>query len=253
MKKLIALLAALVIMTASAALAEDLTKLTDDELLALLEEVRTEIENRNLLQEKEADPETEAVLDRLVSFFQYWSANDLDGMLTLCTSDWLNSVENAKMSLFRILENRTPQDLTCDEGDVYGGTEDPVRRLEAVSRMDRHNGLAPVAYRFQVLMQKQEDGLWYVNPQSLTASEIVTEELPAPGATDAPDAGETLLYWNSNGGEYYHLDPDCKRVHPSFRPLQESFPLTDLDQEAYRDLKPCEVCGAPERESSGKE
>ena len=259
MKKLIAILAAMIMVFTSAALAEELAAMTDEELLNLYRKVQAEMESRNLTGEEAADPENEIVRDRLVSFFMYWSRNELDEMLTLCTADWMNSVENAKTELFGILMNRTPLDMYCGENAVYGNPEDPVRRLEVTSRMDRHNGKDPVTYRLQILMQKQEDGLWYVNPQSLVTYEIVEGELPTPEPTDAPAeppaevTGDTVLYYFPAGGEYYHLDPNCKRVNEKYTPLEGRFTFAQLGEDAYKDLKPCEVCGAPAKNSAEPE
>ena len=61
-------------------------------------------------------------------------------------------------------------------------------------------------------------------------------------------AEDTVLYYQPNGGEYYHLDPNCKRIHPKFLPLQDSFLYAAVNDEPYLDLKPCEVCGAPFRQ-----
>ncbi len=51
--------------------------------------------------------------------------------------------------------------------------------------------------------------------------------------TDDPDI---FLYYQPDGGEYYHLDQNCKRVHPKYLPLQDSFLYSELNDEAYRDL-----------------
>ena len=66
-------------------------------------------------------------------------------------------------------------------------------------------------------------------------------------ADDLSAAADTKLYYQPTGGEYYHLDQNCIRVHSSYLPLQGCFLYSELNDEPYRDLKPCEICGAPLR------
>ena len=62
-----------------------------------------------------------------------------------------------------------------------------------------------------------------------------------------PDAADTVLYYHPDGGMKYHLDQNCLSVHPKYLPLQGSFLYAELNDEPYRALKRCEVCGAPFR------
>ncbi len=67
------------------------------------------------------------------------------------------------------------------------------------------------------------------------------------------DAGErviTMLYYSPEGGRYYHADRNCKTVHEQYLPLTGSFTYAELEDEPYKDLQPCGVCGAPLRPES---
>ncbi len=81
----------------------------------------------------------------------------------------------------------------------------------------------------------------------------VSEELESRGLSagaadpDADPAGtlnDTVLYYNLSGGQYYHLDQNCKLVNPKYLPLNGRFTYAQLGEEKYRDLKPCNICGA---------
>ena len=252
MKKLILILAA-VILLFSSALAEDLSALTDGELLALYKNVQAEMTRRDLSAEEGTDFEAAAVRDRATHFFIYWSMNDLDGMLSLCGSGWKAALENPRTELFTILRNRTPLDLVIESASpIAGESLDGFQYylVTVTSRLDRNNGTGPKKYRFRFLVRKEEDGLWYINPDSLNDCEEAEEEFPAettaaPESEAGADAAETVLYYQPSGGEYYHADQNCPRVHPKFLPLQDSFLYSELNEAPYRDLKPCEICGAP--------
>ena len=58
---------------------------------------------------------------------------------------------------------------------------------------------------------------------------------------------ENLLYYNPDGGVYYHLDPNCPSVAGHLLPLR-SFSYAQAEDPAFRALRPCKKCCAPEWE-----
>ena len=67
-----------------------------------------------------------------------------------------------------------------------------------------------------------------------------------PANLPAGDAPE-YVYYNTNGGKYYHADSCCPSVDPMYWPLSPvSFEKINSDK-GYSRLLPCSVCGAPER------
>ena len=68
MKKLILILTAVTLLFSSAALAEDLSALTDGELLALYQNVEAEMGRRGLSSGQETEFEATTVRDRAMSF-----------------------------------------------------------------------------------------------------------------------------------------------------------------------------------------
>ena len=252
-KKLFLILTAVILLFSSAVLAEDLSALTDEELLALYQNVETEIGRRGNSANQKTEFEAAAVRDRVTTFFTWWSVNNLDEMLKMCSSGWKASAADPRTELFKILLNRTPLDLEIESAAPIAG-ESPdgfsYYYVTATSRLDRNNGTAPKQYRIRLLVRKEEDGLWYIDPTGLNDCENAEEEFPAeatatPESSAGTETAETVLYYQPSGGEYYHADRNCKRVNPTFLPLQGSFLYSELNNEPYRNLKPCEICGAP--------
>ncbi len=62
-------------------------------------------------------------------------------------------------------------------------------------------------------------------------------EYPLP-----PDA---VLYYNPNGGQYYHADQNCSSIKNRFLPLQGSMTYAELDDPAFSALTPCKHCKPP--------
>ena len=192
-----------------------------------------------------------SVTERLQTFFYYWSANRQDDMLTLCAPSWQSKVENPKTALFGLMANRTPKEYMVE--NITGTEYDTSRTVTVVSLMDRNNGKDPVRYRLSVIMLKENDNQWYVDPKSLQTYEAADTPdpsiTPTPGPTEEPAIyPNTVLYYNPSGGEFYHLDQNCKRINERYLPLQGHFTYAELGKDPYNKLKPCAICGAPSKE-----
>ena len=210
-------------------------------------------------QSAEAVGESEAE-QRLATFMSYWQQNRIEDMVNLVQPSWATVQDNAASALFTVISNRTPQDYAIE--GISGTSADNSRTVTMSAYIDKNNGKEPVRYRFMILMVK-ESGEWFVDPNSLATNDVATETpSPAPGketvvqslqprmtVTPIPDPN-TKLYYNANGGKYYHADPNCSAVNPKFLPMA-SFLYKELDDAPYNSLQPCLKCGAP-TQSLGK-
>jgi len=190
-----------------------------------------------------------AVTNRLYQFFQYWSANQTDEMLTLCSPSWQSKTDNAKADLFGLLANRTPLDYNFE--NISGTENDQSRTITLNTLMDRNNGKDPTRYRLNVIMVRESEQ-WFVDPQSLQTYEAADTPDPNVTATPSPTPelkadANTVLYYNPDGGTKYHLDQNCKSTHKKYLPLKGHFNYSEINKEPYVNLSPCNVCGAPLR------
>ena len=190
-----------------------------------------------------------ALMERLVAFFTFWSGNRQDEMLNLCAPSWKEKQENPRTSLFGLLANRTPKE--CTPESISGTDADTSRKVVLTVKIDRNNGKPEEMYRMTIMMVKEANE-WYIDPQSLQTNESL--ETPDPNVTPTPAPTETpavysntVLYYNPKGGEYYHLDPNCKIINPKFLPLGGTFTYSQIEEDPFDKLKPCNVCGAPLR------
>ena len=200
-------------------------------------------------EETPAPQDNDNAVDRLKSFFYYWNANLIDEMLTLCAPSWQSGLENPRTSLFALMANRKPKELTTE--NITGTNDDDARTVTITVVMDKNNGKDPVKYRMNVIMLKEND-VWYVDPQSLKSNEKAQTEnpdditTPTPSPTPLAD-GATVLYYNPDGGTKYHLDPNCKSTHEKYLPMKGHFKYSEVNDPKYANLSPCNVCGAPLR------
>ena len=192
------------------------------------------------------DPRSEAQ-SRLETFMNSWMSQDVNGMLACCTPSWINSQESPQRAIFDIRGVNTP--LSFNITNVAGSDSDDSRTITMEALMDRANGTQK-NYRYEALMLRV-NGIWYVDPASLSsATEIKEEATVAPVytlmPTNSPDPGQTL-YYNPDGGSYYHKDPNCSLINNKYLPLKGSFLYSQVNDEAYKKLNPCAGCGAPGR------
>ncbi len=247
MKKIILLILAMVLLV-STALAEDLSSLTDEELKALYDRVACEMAGRDLFSKVPDDPDSE-FKNRLYEFMSLWYEQDIAGMVYYSTSDWQAKQDNPQASMYSILKNRRPQ--YYELLSVSGDPDAAVRYAECNVNIDWNTGKIPETYNMLITMVLEEDGLWHVEPTSLETDKIPEPTL-VPELTPAPAAeitGDTILYYNPEGGSKYHLDPYCKTVNPKFLPLQGTFRYSEVNDPQYQELRTCHICLAPERPS----
>jgi len=102
-----------------------------------------------------------------------------------------------------------------------------------------------------------ENGEWYIDPDSLSSGILVVQSTPTPDPnttptptpepTPTPTPGpKTKIYYNKDGGKYYHAEAECPTVAKEYLPLA-SFQFKDINKSPYTRLVPCEKCNAPHR------
>ncbi len=195
-----------------------------------------------------------AAEQRLILFMEYWKINRTEDMVSLVQPSWATTKEKPAADLFNLLVNRTPTDYTIE--GISGSDQDNSRTVTMSAYIDKNNGKDPVRFRFMIVMVKEAEE-WYVDPKSLATNDVVTEAptnangsttiglaTPAPETTVTPvPPPDTKLYYNPDGGKYYHADPNCQSIKPEFLPLSGSFLYKELGE--HSNLVPCLKCGAP--------
>lgn len=185
---------------------------------------------------------------QLENFMNSWMSLDYNAMLSYCVPSWVSAQENPQHAIFKIRGTSTP---TGYEIKSASGTEaDDSRTLTMLANIDKGTGKAPQLYRYEVLMLRV-NGVWYVDPASLSsATEIKTEVTPTVEITLMPtytvDAN-TRLYYNPDGGSYYHKNENCSKVAIKYLPLKGTFLYSQITDPAYANLVPCDKCNPPNR------
>ena len=189
---------------------------------------------------------------------QYWAENNIPSMLELCAPSWVSQQDAPQEKLWQLILNRRPLQYQIES--VQGSEADSSRTITLKVLIAREGFSQAEMNRMQVLLFRVND-VWYVDPQSLggTVIDEAAEQAKqaendayvgttiAPTATPAPsDANAVILYYNKDGGKYYHAMANCPAVDQRYWPLDE-FYYSDLNTTKFKNLLRCEKCNAPAR------
>ncbi len=196
---------------------------------------------------------------QLEKFLTEWSKSNIPGMVALCTPSWVKQQQSPEGELWNLMMNRVPTSYQVEH--VAGSEADTSRTLTVkVTFLNQGTG-ETVVNRMQVLMFRVNED-WCVDPQSLGGTvvdeaaeaakaqqeqnRIASTKAPAT-ATPPPSAQDTvMLYYNADGGKYYHSTPICDTVDQQYWPLSE-FYYSDLNATSFKNLIRCPKCEPPAR------
>lgn len=177
---------------------------------------------------------------RAEAFLNAWQRNDWSFMADQCTLTWREQTEEPGQSMYSILRLRRLLDYRVMVIVDTGAGE----RMAVIGAAVTYGGRpdeAPVDSLILIWLKK-EAGAWYVDPERLVCYPA------ADGSAEQafkPDA-DTLLYYNPEGGRYYHLDPRCPSIANKYLPLAGVLTYGQLGDGAFRSLQPCPFCIIPE-------
>lgn len=212
---------------------------------------------------------------KLEQFMAAWGNKDYASMVSYSSPNWVSQQgdqRGAETSIFYLSAIRTP--LSYNIQDVSGNDADQTRTITLQATISKNDGREPQLYNFQILMVRVNNE-WYVDPNSISSSQVVQQQAQVnPLAEEDPQVNldqtqtqaqtitqaalaatqtnntvrsDLVLYYNKDGGEYYHLDPECASVGSKYRPLTATFFYRDVSNDTFKNLKPCPTCSAPAR------
>lgn len=190
----------------------------------------------------------------LENFMEKWRKGIIADMVTHTPPSWREAqADSAQQQLFWKFAQKPLQDWR--QMSAPTGTDDSTARTISVEADISYSGeVRTYAYDAIALC---ENGSWYIDPDSLSSGilQVPSTPTPDPNATPVPTpeptptptpGPKTKLYYNKDGGKYYHADPECYSVAKEFLPLA-SFTYGNLNKSPYTKLQPCPKCGAPSR------
>lgn len=207
---------------------------------------------------------------KLEQFMAAWGNKDYTAMVSYSAPNWVNQFEtqrDAETSIFHLSAIRTP--VSYQITDVSGNDSDQTRTITMQALISKSDGKEPQLYNFQILMIRSNNE-WFVDPNSISSSQIIEQMTAIQQTIDQTTSlesdisqvssnvavitptissvrSDTVLYYNQDGGEYYHIDPNCSSIGEKYRPLTAMFYYRDVSSDTFKNLKTCPHCSAPAR------
>ena len=138
------------------------------------------------------------------------------------------------------LLHEVPHVLNADGGKNYKATEGNLGSRKShgcirVQRKENQDGIN-MLWLWKNLKVSAQNGVRIVIWEDFEGRQI---EIPSD---------DIVLYYNEDGGEYYHCAEECKEVSKRFLPMK-SFTYGELENSAYAKLSPCPRCQPVRRRS----
>lgn len=200
-----------------------------------------------------ADVKSEAEI-ALENFMEKWRKGIIADMVAHTPPSWRDAqADSAQQQLFWKFAQKPLNDWR--QMSAPTGTDASTARTITVEADISYSGEMRT-YQYDAIALFESEG-WYIDPDSLSSGILVvqstptpdpnTTPTPSPEPTATPTPGpKTKLYYNKDGGKYYHAEAECSTVAQEYLPLA-SFQYKDINKSPYTRLVPCEKCNAPHR------
>ena len=200
-----------------------------------------------------ADVKSEAEI-ALENFMEKWRKGIIADMVAHTPPSWRDAqADSAQQQLFWKFAQKPLNDWR--QMSAPTGTDASTARTITVEA-DINYGGEMRTYQYDAIALFESEG-WYIDPDSLSSGILIPKSTPtpdpnmtptpSPAPTPTPTPGpKTKLYYNKDGGKYYHAEAECSTVAKEYLPLA-SFQYKDINKSPYTRLVPCEKCNAPHR------
>lgn len=202
----------------------------------------------------------------MTSYLQGWKDANWDSMAQCATPTWRSAQANPARQLFWNHGLWTLETWTMTAQNA-GLNSDSITFSILTDLSKKNSTTDRMTKRFEGIVVKDEDGTWYVDPDSMRTGIEVKESASDLGASNAAVMAEdsalaaqitvsnsestqqpnVTLWYNSKGGSFYHLQEKCESINEKYYGDMKSFNYSELNDSPYSKLKPCKTCGAPSR------
>lgn len=190
----------------------------------------------------------------LENFMEKWRKGIIADMVAYTPPTWRDAqADSAQQQLFWKFAQKPLNDWR--QMSAPTGTDASTARTITVEADISYSGELRT-YQYDAIALFESEG-WYIDPDSLSSGVLVVQSTPTPDPnttptptpvpTPTPTPGpKTKIYYNKDGGKYYHAEAECPSVAKEYLPLA-SFQYKDINKSPYTRLVPCEKCNAPHR------
>lgn len=196
--------------------------------------------------------EAEQVLN---NYMNMWKNANYEDMVQYTLPSWRASQSNPSMQLYYAHDGWLLYGWSINREAVSSANDSVTITVVAEMAQNKKGDTSTVKKQYSSILFNIS-GTWYVDPDSMRSG-IAVQQTQAPSsngddaanqATPTPTTDPSLKLWyNSDGGSYYHLEEKCSSINQKNYKFMKSFTYSQLNESTYSKLTNCSVCGAPRR------
>lgn len=194
----------------------------------------------------------------LNNYMTLWQNEDFEGMVQYTLPSWRNAQRLPPRQLSYQHNNYALNSWEITSESLATAIDSAT--YSVIVNVTKKSSSRETVYGKYSAIVFNSDGAWYVDPDSMRTM-LKYEPAPVQGqyaGSDsnssqeaAPTPEPTLdpkmkLYYNSDGGKFYHADSQCSTIDPKYYGKIKSFAYADMSKSGYAKLKPCTKCHAPD-------
>ncbi len=193
----------------------------------------------------------------LANYMEMWIQQNYEGMVQYTTTDWqkLQGVPARQLSWNHAgwILNK----YTITPGTYTPSADSATIKVTAELTQNTSSKKDMTKEFSAIVFNPGGAGTWLVDPDSMRSGVEVTAPTPAPDsaggtdvvqpAADPTTAPGTKLWYNSDGGSFYHLEEKCSSINAKNYKFMKSFKFSELGDTKYSKLKACPTCKAPSK------
>lgn len=209
-------------------------------------------------QPPSANAAVSAAQAALEAYLRGWQVQDYEEMLKYTTPSWRN-IQKAPQQQLYWNHNWWLLDSWTLTSETTSQTADSAT-FKMIADLRKANSAKTAVRQEYSALVFQENGEWFVDPDSLRNGLPVAEATIPPDAAANAEGGvadvqadptvnpKTQLYYNGSGGKFYHVNDKCSSIDEKYYAAMKPFTYDELDSAPYSKLTPCAVCDAPRKE-----
>lgn len=196
----------------------------------------------------------------LNNYLVMWMNEDFEGMVQYTLPSWRNAQRVPPRQLSYQHNNYTLNSFEIINENL--ATVIDSATYTVIVNVTKKNSSRETRYGKYSAIVFNNDGMWYVDPDSMrmllpydpvptqaanagdSGVDMQQDAAPTPEPTADP---KMKLYYNSDGGKFYHTDAQCPSLDPKYYNKMKSFAYSDLSKSGYSKLLPCGKCNAPKK------
>lgn len=187
----------------------------------------------------------------LENYLKMWQAKNYEDLVQYTTPSWRASQQQPYMQLYWMHSGWLLSSWSISSNATNPAADSIT--FNVICEINKANAARTPVTRQYSAITFNIDGSWYVDPDSMRTGLDITQAQAVDAGTGESVPTEptvspsTRLYYNSDGGSFYHAKNNCPDIAEKYYKYMKEFTYSLINEAPYSKLKRCPTCKPPER------